>query len=118
MESKANNQMANVMKDMENDNMAILNVVGSDVSYEVDGEKRSFVSFTTVDKKGRKCRLKFTKECENVPKKAGKYKMIIDKNNMNIDKNSIYYTVWVEQIETVEKVDKFERKNRVEELDF
>lgn len=80
-----------------------------------DGKKYDFLSYHTYDKKAKKAKIKFTKKAKNTPTEAGTYEAVIRREDMNRDKQSKYYEIWVKDIVALnEYVPKFER----EELDF
>ena len=62
---------------------------------EKDGKLtgQKFIAFTTKKKDGTKVQLKFRKEIEGLPKKAGIYEMEIESTSMNL-KLTDYGEVW------------------------
>lgn len=110
----------NVKETVEmNDNTYTLNVTAERIKGEKDGKKYDFISCSSVDKKGFKCRVKFAKDCKNQPEKEGKYIVIVNKENIFKDKRTVRYTVVITEILNIEKVEKFTvAQDKKEELDF
>lgn len=89
-----------VKKDIYEIQMDAIRVKG-----ERDGKAYDFLSFEGYDKKGKKCRFKFTKDCaENydIPEEEGTYIFKINKKDINKDKQSRYSIYWVRAIESVQ----------------
>lgn len=59
-------------------------------------EKYDFPIYHTFDRKGKKLQVKFRKCCSNVPKNS--CICFIDKDDMNIDNDGRYRTLWVKEI--------------------
>lgn len=95
---------------------AIIELIAEQIKGETkDGKKYDFLSFHTFDKKGKRAKIKFTKKAKNTPTEAGVYEAVIKREDMNRDKQSRYYELWIKDIvELNDYVPKFEK----EELDF
>ena len=74
---------------------------------ERDGKKYDFLSFEGFDKNGRKCRFKFTKDCNDVPEEEGEYIMTVDRAYINKDKQSRFNNYWVKEVISFEEYDGF-----------
>ena len=70
---------------------------------EKDGRKYDFLSFEGFEKNGRKCRFIFTKECKNIPEEVGQYKIVVEKKNINKDKQNRYARYYIKELVSCEK---------------
>lgn len=70
-----------------------------------NGEEYDFLSFEGFEKTGKKCRFIFTKQCNNVPEKVGTYKVIVDRKDINKDKQNRYSRYYIKSIISCEVFD-------------
>lgn len=66
---------------------------------EETGKRYDFISFSTKAKDGRWYDVKFTSECNNIPKTSGIFEMYTDLQNLSINDNKC--TLWVKEISRV-----------------
>ena len=94
----------------------IIELIAEQVKGETkDGKKYDFLSYHTFDKKAKRAKIKFTKKANNIPTESGTYEAVIKREDMNRDKQSRYYEIWVKDIVSLhDYVPKFEK----EYLDF
>lgn len=83
---------------------------------EKDGKKYDFLTYTAYDKRGKKSKLKFTKDASNVPNEEGCFTLTIDKTKINRDKSTKYNEYWVKDVVKYEIYDGFNTKD--EDLPF
>lgn len=83
---------------------------------EKDGKKYDFLAYSGYDKHGKKCKFKFTKDCQGQPVNEGIYVCKIDKTMINKDKSSRYNDYWVRKVESYTDYDGF--KGNDEDLPF
>lgn len=74
---------------------------------EKDGKKYDFFSYTAYDKRGKKSKLKFTKDAKNVPAEEGCFTLTIDKTKINRDKSTKFNEYWVKDVIKFEVYDGF-----------
>lgn len=60
---------------------------------KLTGQK--YLAFSTVKRDGSKVALKFRRDVEGLPKKAGKYEMEIESTTMNMSDRDGYEVWWV-----------------------
>ena len=72
---------------------------------EKDGRKYDFLTFEGFEKSGKKCRFIFTKECGEVIKEVGTFKVVVDKKDINKDKQNRYSRYYIKKVISVEKFD-------------
>lgn len=78
---------------------------------------RKFKSYTTATKNGVKMAVKFRKEVKDTPDES--CFIVVNDDNMNEQKNTIYPTLWVNKIEGIEPLgvgDKEANAKRMTEL--
>lgn len=73
---------------------------------------RTFNTYKAVQKGGHLCDCKFRKEVKNLPEKA--CIMVVKKDNINMQKNSLYPVLWVKAVESYEELPS--STNTVDEL--
>lgn len=66
---------------------------------EKDGKKYDFLSFTSNNKKGERCRIKFPRTCTNIPNKEGVYVLSVLATEIKRDSRFVRPTYWVEKVE-------------------
>lgn len=66
---------------------------------EETGKKYDFISFSAQAKDDTWYDVKFTNECNNIPKTSGIFEMYTDLNNLSINGNKCI--LWVKKIEKV-----------------
>lgn len=81
-----------------------------------DGKKYDFLSYTAYDKKGRKSKLKFTKDAEGMPKEEGLFTLEISPKMINRDKQTRYNEYWVKGVISYKHYDGYAEDD--EELPF
>lgn len=74
---------------------------------ENDNGKYDFLTYQAWDTHGKRCTLKFTKDCEGQPKKAGCYFITILKKDIKQDKSSRFRQYWVRAVQSFEEYDGF-----------
>lgn len=86
------------------------------VKGEKESKKYDFLSYTAYDKKGRKAKLKFTKDAEGMPKEEGLFILEIDPKQINRDNGTRYNEYWVRGVVSFKHYDGFTQHD--EELPF
>ena len=82
---------------------------------ENDNGKYDFLVYDAWDKKGKKCALKFTRDCEGKPNKPGCYFLNILKKDIRQDKQSRHREYWVRAVQSYEEYDGFTNNGDNEE---
>lgn len=62
---------------------------------EKDGRKYDFLTFEGYEKSGKKCRFIFTRECGEPIKEVGQYKVVVDKKDINKDKQNRFSRYYI-----------------------
>lgn len=70
-------------------------VTGRELTGKISGQK--YIAFFAVKRDGSRVALKFRKEVEGLPRKAGKYEMDIETASMNSSTRDGYEVWWVSQ---------------------
>ena len=112
----ATNESAKVVESAAENNNYNIQVDVKRVKGEKDGKKYDFLSYTAYDKRGKKSKLKFTKDAKNVPQDEGSYTLTIEKSKINRDKSTKYNEYWVKDVVKFEIYDGFNTKD--EDLPF
>lgn len=100
----------------QNSNYYLIQCDVTRIKGEKDGKKFDFLTYTAYDKRGKKSKLKFTKDANNVPQEEGCYTLTIDKSKINRDKTTKYNEYWVKDVIKYEIYDGFAQED--EELPF
>lgn len=67
-----------------------------------NGEEYDFLTFEGYEKSGRKCRFIFTKDCNEQIEEVGTYKVIVDKKNINKDKQNRFSRYFIKAVKSIE----------------
>ena len=67
-------------------------VTASEREGKISGQK--YLAFTAIKRDGTKVNLKFRREVEGLPKKAGRYEMELESTAMNLSMQGKYETWW------------------------
>ena len=106
----------NIASAEENSNVYLIQCDVKRIKGEKDGKKYDFLTFTAYDKRGKKSKLKFTKEASNVPQEEGCFTLVIEKSKINRDKSVKFNEYWVKDVVKYEVYDGFATKD--EDLPF
>ena len=104
-------QVKEVKKEAQEPVIYTLNVTAT----RIKNEKYDFLSFSTINKKGKIGRVKFTMDCPNIPQEEGMYRITVNKKYINQDKSMKYLTYWVSKVEDYYSLS---RKDNTEDLPF
>lgn len=87
---------------------------------ENENGKYDFLVYEGWDKRGKKCSLKFTRDCEgSKPNKAGCYYINVLKKDIKPDKRSRYREYWIRAVQSFEEYDGFSNNaDNEEDLPF
>jgi uncharacterized protein YxeA len=111
-----NEEAQEVASAKENSNVYLIQCDVTRIKGEKDGKKYDFFSYTAYDKRGKKSKIKFTKDAKNVPQEEGCYTLYIEKTQINRDKTTKYNEYWFKDVIKYEIYDGFTQDE--EELPF
>ena len=77
------------------------------IAREIQNGSSSFMAFKTVDKKGNKYDLKFTKDCKNRPTES--CFIVVNSENVSFDSRKLYPVYWVKEVEEIIPFEKEEK---------
>ena len=63
-----------------------------------------FNAYKTVGKSGKKMDVRFTKDCENIPKEP--CTIVVDENDANVDTSRIYPCLWIKHVIRIENTER------------
>ena len=94
-----------------------IRIFGKEKTVENEGKKNIFVSFSYTKDGETFFQVKFNQECENVPKKAGYWKITVDTEDVSIQKGKINKNgnknndiLWISNILKKEKDEAYEKE--------
>lgn len=105
--------MANNEKKVSNENNAtdLIKFKVIEVNEITAKNGNKFLAYKTLGKGGRKLDIRFTRDCQNVPRET--CTIVVKRENANVDKSRYYPILW---IKNVEKIEQTVRKSNLEEF--
>lgn len=77
---------------------------------EINAGGKKFNAYKTIGKGGRKMDIRFTRECNIIPKEP--CVIVCEDNKCNVDTTRQYPILWIKEVIRIED---FERKNNIKE---
>lgn len=77
---------------------------------EINVSGKKFNAYKTIGKGGRKMDIRFTRECNIIPKEP--CVIVCEENKCNVDTTRQYPILWIKEVIRIED---FERKNNIKE---